>query len=193
MKHSPWMVFNKNVMSSIASSSNIISIIIELDHSYRQWIITFCKWILAESPPFILSNVLFLPFSFSAFWKEPIFFLAISCPSVPAMLNYTFKTLRRWLQKPRPAPSKSNLSQAPKLNWINSQIALFLFSYWLLCFSPFLIVWLCPSLKLYPASLGWWSLSFWFPITKFDYSLFLASFDKTDIQLCFDFLSPNSS
>lgn len=120
------------IMSSIASSSNIISIITELNHSYIQWIITFCKWILAESPHSILSNVLFLPFSFAVFLKRAHIFLCLSCPSLPAMLNYTFKTLRCWFQKLRLVPLKSNLSQALRLNWIIAQIALSLFSYWLL-------------------------------------------------------------
>ena len=83
--------------------------------------------------------------------KSPLFFSAMPRPLLSAVLNCTFKTLRRWFPKLRPAPSKSNLNQALKLNWIISWFVLYPTLLLLSLFSPFLIVWSGSFLKLYPA------------------------------------------
>lgn len=172
----------ERIMSSTASSANTISFAIGLGHSYLQWIIPFCKWILAGSPHAILSSVFIAPYFFSCFLKRAHFFLSLALP-LTVGLNCTCWTPSRYFWKLRSVPSKWNLNQALKLNWINSWFVLCRIIPLISLFPWFLIIWLDSSVKLYPA-LHWLTESFSLtPIAKFDCSLFLTSLAKTNIQV----------
>lgn len=190
------MVLNKNVMS--LKNNELYSFLFEHNQCPYwtwsllpplQWIITFCKCILAESPHPILSSVFISPYFLCCSLKRAHFFLSCALPTITSgRAQLHLQDTESLVPK-----AKSNLNYALKLSWIKSWFALCPIILLTSLFFQFLIIWLGFSLKPYPV-LSWLVESFNLtPITNFGCSLFLPSLAKTNVLVCFTPPEPNSS
>lgn len=194
MKHSTQMIFNKNVMSF--KNNELHSFLFK--HNRR------CHWTWSCLPPvnnYLLQvnssrisqlhpqRCLISPGFLFASWKEPAFFLAMPCSSLPAVLLHLEDT-EALVPKAKTCPFEVKPESGTKFKWDEPPI----------CSVPYIptgfsvapvagdLAWfLCKTVSYFPLVHG---VSHFDSIANFDCSLFLASLDKLILGYVFPFLSP---